>query len=198
MWWGARLLLDLIGYSTSPEDFEDITKKLPAAAEWLLSTPWWFPALMATALTVFLIWVSWPRAQQQGAGPASPSAAIDAQNADELPKSLMVSFEEPNYEAWDQVRELTLIRAACLWAEQEPVNHPIQMMPEAQPRYTMLIEACRGGELKAFVRYNTGEVHPVNDPDFGHFLRRDDLKKFAESRGEKPKFLFPEERYKQI
>ena len=63
IWLGAKILLDAIGYSTAPEDFEALKQKLPLAIEWLLSTPWWVPAVLATALTAFLIWVSWPRSR---------------------------------------------------------------------------------------------------------------------------------------
>lgn len=127
---------------------------------------------------------------------APPAATATTQNDSAI--SRLISFDEPDYEAWDQVRELALIRAACFWAEQEPVDHPMMLPPEANPRYTMLREACRAGEFKAFVRYTGGAVRFVSNPDFGHFIRRDDLEKFAEARGEKPKFFFPEERNARI
>ncbi len=36
-------------------------EKLPAWSAWLFSTPWWVPALLALAMTCWMIWLSWPR-----------------------------------------------------------------------------------------------------------------------------------------
>lgn len=38
-----------------------MSEKLPAWEAWLFSTPWWVPAILATVLTLWLMWVSWPR-----------------------------------------------------------------------------------------------------------------------------------------
>ena len=53
---GARAMLDLLGYTTAPEDFEGLRKKLPQVLDWLFSTPWWVPAVSLLMLTLFMGW----------------------------------------------------------------------------------------------------------------------------------------------
>jgi hypothetical protein len=54
--------LDWVGRSTLPEDWEQLmAEKLPIWAAWLFATPWWVPAVLATALTLWMMWVSRPR-----------------------------------------------------------------------------------------------------------------------------------------
>ena len=51
--------IDWVGRSTLPDDWEQLmTEKLPKWADWLFSTPWYVPALLATGLTIWLMWVS--------------------------------------------------------------------------------------------------------------------------------------------
>lgn len=38
-----------------------MTEKLPAWESWLFSTPWWVPALLATVITGWMMWISWPQ-----------------------------------------------------------------------------------------------------------------------------------------
>lgn len=54
-------MLDFIGYTTAPEDFEGIQQKMPDALEWLFSTPWWVPSLFMLALLCVVIWGLWPQ-----------------------------------------------------------------------------------------------------------------------------------------
>lgn len=57
-------MLDFLGYTTAPEDFEAVQEQLPKAIDWLFSTPWWVPSLTMVLLTGLVIWVSWPRQPQ--------------------------------------------------------------------------------------------------------------------------------------
>lgn len=53
------------------DDFNQLLDRLPIWANWLFSTPWWVPSILATALTAFLLWLSWPRKpplSEQGVG----------------------------------------------------------------------------------------------------------------------------------
>lgn len=54
-------MLDLIGYSTVPEDVTVAQTRLDQALTWFLGLPWWLPWGFALASTLWLIWVSWPR-----------------------------------------------------------------------------------------------------------------------------------------
>ena len=61
LYWGARLMLDFLGYTTAPEDFGAAQEKLPKVIDWLFSTPWWVPSLTMVLLTGLVIWVCLPR-----------------------------------------------------------------------------------------------------------------------------------------
>jgi hypothetical protein len=50
--------IDLVGRTTLPDDWRQLMdEKLPVAFQWLFSTPYWVPAVLALALT---IWIMWP------------------------------------------------------------------------------------------------------------------------------------------
>jgi hypothetical protein len=66
---GARTVLDLIGYSTAPEDVGVAQARLDQFLGWLLSVPWWAVWGFALVSTMWFIWVSWPR---QGTETSAP------------------------------------------------------------------------------------------------------------------------------
>lgn len=55
---GARTVLDLIGYSTAPQDAEVATGIASRFLVWLMGLPWFAPWLVAFAATALLIWAS--------------------------------------------------------------------------------------------------------------------------------------------
>jgi hypothetical protein len=59
-WATTKTTVTLIGATTVVDDFNQFVERLPAILNWLFSTPWWVPAGLATTLTIFLIWLSWP------------------------------------------------------------------------------------------------------------------------------------------
>ncbi len=54
-------MLDLIGYSTIPEDAKVAASRMDAFFIWLLNIPWWAVLGFALISTMWLMWVSWPR-----------------------------------------------------------------------------------------------------------------------------------------
>jgi hypothetical protein len=58
---GARLVLDLIGYSTVPEDVTVAQGRVDQLLGYLLTLPWWAPLGFALVATLWLMHVSWPR-----------------------------------------------------------------------------------------------------------------------------------------
>ena len=58
---GARTVLDLVGYSTAPEDIETAQTRLDQVFSFILSLPWWSVWGFALITTIWLMWVSWPR-----------------------------------------------------------------------------------------------------------------------------------------
>ena len=125
---GARLVLDLIGYSTAPEDINVAQTRLDQFIWWLLSVPWWALLGLAFASTLWLIWVSWPRQQQgpplttegRSSGPSEtggdeprdtprPVAAIAEQEAAETALMLFfLDYIRPAVRAQQQLQESML------------------------------------------------------------------------------------------
>lgn len=92
--------------------------------------------------------------------------------------------ELPDYAAWDRVDEPHIWQIACLWAGQRPYIK-LTADTKAYPYLHMLKGDIRSGKLKLKA-----------DPGGQMWGRvsRDELRKYAEARGEKPAFLYPEER----
>ena len=96
---------------------------------------------------------------------------------------------------WQQVDQLTLLEAACLWAGIEPLDdiQDLQCSPEATACYRMLTQAVQAGELEAnhhnpaprTVRLAAAGQHA---PDM--IVSRADLEELAISIGQQPTFLF--------
>jgi hypothetical protein len=64
--WGAvKFVLDWVGRTTAADDYHEFLKRVPRWAEWLFSTPGWVPAVLATALAIFLVWLSWPQKRKE-------------------------------------------------------------------------------------------------------------------------------------
>lgn len=61
-----RTALDVIGWSTAPDDFDGAMTKADQIFMWLLALPWFVPWGFALISTMWLMWVSWPRQQKFG------------------------------------------------------------------------------------------------------------------------------------
>jgi len=99
-----------------------------------------------------------------------------------------------DFTSWDQVSEFALFHAAWLWAEKEPKS-PVQGSPQ-YGYFLMLTEAIRTKELNTVVDVSTlSSVHGRRFSPATHVtINRDELRGFAEKRGMRPKFLYPEDR----
>ena len=89
----------------------------------------------------------------------------------------------PDYERWDKVEVLHAWVAACLWAEQKPWPTTSPRMPSF-PCFQKLKGALEMGELKLYA--GTGNM--------ASRIRRRDLIDYATAIGQRPLFLFPEDR----
>jgi hypothetical protein len=117
--------------------------------------------------------------------------------ANGAPRSLaVVDFEPPNYSVWDDLDKLTLVQAACLWADNTPVADQagLKLLPNALGRYMMLAQAIMDGALPAYERLESNILKRVSKPGIYTILKRSDLKTLAESKNVKPRFLYPERR----
>lgn len=99
---GARLVLDLIGYSTAPDDIAKAQTLLHKSIEYFLTIPWWAPLGIALIAMVLLIYVSWPRpapsaqTQEDKSGHISSEGQIDVQ-----PRVQLVPPDERHQVVWD-------------------------------------------------------------------------------------------------
>jgi hypothetical protein len=98
---GGRSVLDIIGYSTLPDDTKVAADRLDAFFMWLLGLPWWATLGFALASTMWLMWVSWPRSTQRVAAELAFSGQTERAgetDAGEAPPGLVFpassSFEE--------------------------------------------------------------------------------------------------------
>lgn len=97
LWFILPKLIDFIGKTTLPEDWQSLmVEKLPAGAAWLFSTPWWVPASLATLLTIWLMWVSRPRqtSPKNEGDPLQLVAKKNAQSAQFFPVPEVVTYGE--------------------------------------------------------------------------------------------------------
>jgi hypothetical protein len=100
VWVVINALITLIGATTVADDYNQLVERLPAFLQWLFSTPWWVPATLATALTVFLVYLSWPRSaamptvESLPGTPAggSPVTAVPAESAEEVRRRIIAEW----------------------------------------------------------------------------------------------------------
>jgi hypothetical protein len=55
--------VDWLAPTIAADGYNQLAERLPAIAVWLHATQWWVPAGWAWALTIFLLWVTWPADQ---------------------------------------------------------------------------------------------------------------------------------------
>jgi hypothetical protein len=63
----VRIALDLIGWSTAPDDVGVAMSTVEIFFVWLLGVPWYAPWSFALISTIWLMWVSWPSRSVAGA-----------------------------------------------------------------------------------------------------------------------------------
>ncbi len=94
-------------------------------------------------------------------------------------------YANPDYDRWDKVNIFHAWVAACLWCEQKPWPTTSPRMP-SNPCFQQLKGAVEIGELRLYS--GTGNMASK--------VRRSDLIDYATAIGERPLFLFPEDRQK--
>jgi len=104
--------------------------------------------------------------------------------------------EWPDFQAWDQKDQLQLYEAACLWVDREP---QLPLPRRAKAIYSALESHMLSGkslpqyELDDTIAITLGEKE---FPEPHAPMSRAGLLAMAESRGERPRFLYPAERVK--
>jgi hypothetical protein len=111
-----------------------------------------------------------------------------------LPTIAALMSSKPNATIWRYAENLALWQAACLFAEVSPPNamgswFPV---PDADAYYSLLVLAVRDGEVERAVQPGGNARDSATVPDminFGTFVTRSSLQKFASKRGFNPRFL---------
>ena len=101
----------------------------------------------------------------------------------EIRQRRKLSEERPDYEAWDHVEILEFSQAANLWAECEPSSG---VKRKAYPYLRMLKEQAIARQINATLDYGEYTMDSTTS--------RGELRKLAEAKGTRPKFLYPEKR----
>lgn len=110
----------------------------------------------------------------------APAAPPTTQNRVTVPT--IFDMEGPNYAAWDHAEVVTLEQAAHLWAEEDP------LVPFVSADFI----AYRQMLTSKFDRDIKGVMMPAMD---GTNLSKEWLLEIAKETNERPKFLFPDERF---
>ena len=123
------------------------------------------------------------RTDQSVPAPEYEGIRINRKEAEVCFPKTQIGPGEPDYSAWDQVQNLTTFQASRLWAGQEPTAD--KSTDTAYAWFRAIKEAIQRTELRQEV---PGAINRNS------LVSRAELRRFALSRGERPKFLFPEER----
>lgn len=72
LWTLAKISMDWTGRTTLLSDAEGAPRELARMLDWLFTTPWWVPAILATVLTASLIAKQWrPERKEEPVQPAA-------------------------------------------------------------------------------------------------------------------------------
>ena len=168
---GIRVVLDLIGYATVPDDQQVAAGLVRDFLLWLLSVPWWVPWGFALISTVVLILVSWPRQQA--------TVQLDSSGAPAL-------ISPAHFKNWDNLNRFPVWQASWLWEGLEPRGDP----SEGTPVYSI---------FQMFKQDLDAGFIPNKQRKDGSWMRttltRENLRGYAELKGVRPKFLYPEMRH---
>ena len=100
----------------------------------------------------------------------------------------------PDYKHWDLVNHFTVEQVVCLWCEIKPSgSHLFTRLqhPEIIAIEQFIENAIRAGKLTADTKHAFVSIGDYSKA----IVRRSQLKALAEEKGERPPFLFPEDRH---
>tara|TARA_R110002124_G_scaffold68671_1_gene185469 strand:- start:22938 stop:23561 length:624 start_codon:yes stop_codon:yes gene_type:complete len=152
---------------------------------------YFFASLIAFLLASAVFWLIASGIKKIAA--ASSSTGGNASDADKRSHSgPWAGVAKANLAVWRQIDPLTLEQAACLWAGVEPPPVPDKMLlGEAAARLVQLRQAAGSGQIGPVPVHwlNIKDpANPVQVPPNAR-VRRDHLKAYAQSIGERPGFL---------
>lgn len=106
---GIKSVLDLIGYSTAPDDAKVAAGLVEKFLAWVLSVPWWATLGFALATTFWLIWVSWPRPPKHDPAKApAASGFLELESSGRSPKPAPAANSAPPEKKWPKTSDYDL------------------------------------------------------------------------------------------
>ncbi len=95
----ARLAVEIIGASTTPDDFALLKQRMPAMLSWLFSTPWWVPTVLLFAASGAAAWLIWSGTKKAAAHEIEEHAALDEQAIASMVDAHLAQISIPSQEA---------------------------------------------------------------------------------------------------
>lgn len=91
----ARLAVEIVGASTTPDDFALLKQRMPAMLNWLFSTPWWVPTILLFGASAAAAWLIWTGTKRAAAHEMQEHDAIDEQAIAAMIESRLAQIPSP-------------------------------------------------------------------------------------------------------
>lgn len=95
----ARLAVELVGASTTPDDFALLKQRMPTVLSWLFSTPWWAPTILLFAASAAAAWLIWSGTKR--------AAAHEMEEHDALDEQAISAMIQSHLAQWPQLEQRT-------------------------------------------------------------------------------------------
>lgn len=91
----ARLAIEIVGASTTPDDFALLKQRMPAMFSWLFSTPWWVPTALLFGASGAAAWLIWSGTKRAAAHEMQEHDALDEQTIAAIIESRLAQIPAP-------------------------------------------------------------------------------------------------------
>lgn len=95
----ARLVIEVVGASTTPDDFALLKQRMPAMFSWLFSTPWWVPTALLFGTSGAAAWLIWSGTKRAAAHEMQEHDALDEQTIAAMIESRLAQMPVPERQA---------------------------------------------------------------------------------------------------
>lgn len=90
----ARLAVEVIGASTTPDDFSLLKQRMPAMLSWLFSTPWPVPTAFLVVASAAAAWLIWTGTKHAAAHEMEEHDALNLETITALIDDRLVALQE--------------------------------------------------------------------------------------------------------
>lgn len=91
----ARLAIEIVGASTTPDDLALLKQRMPAMLSWLFSTPWWVPTVLLFGASATAAWLIWSGTKRAAAHEMQEHDALDEQAIAAMIESRLAQIQRP-------------------------------------------------------------------------------------------------------